>query len=58
MGDFMGSYTSPQDPKFKKSFRDFKKNSMVKSFWNSKQAKKSFGGMIANVANKVNRKIK
>ena len=55
---FAGSLTSPKDPKFKKSFANFKKNSLVKSFWKSKEARKEFGGMVQNVVKKVKKRIK
>jgi hypothetical protein len=58
MPDALGSLTSPNDPKFKKSFRDFKKNSLIKSLWKSNKANKPFGGMVQNVINKVKGNIK
>jgi hypothetical protein len=54
----LGSYTSPNDPKFKKSVALFKKNSLIKSFWKSAEAKKAFGGMVQDTVRKVKGKIK
>jgi hypothetical protein len=58
MSDFQGSYTTPQDPKFKKSVKNFKKNSLLKKMWSSPEANKPFGGEIKNTTKKVKEKIK